>query len=165
MCISFYVYYGWNIYIYVFIFTRCVIQHLGLSENVLRDPLWSWGIIFQLFCFRRFRTRLWSSHITWWQSMYELVLMFGMILLVVSALFERLMCPLDRSFTADFLWDRSCPLVTFIKGIQVFLRDWFTIASEVPGSLFTAFCYHHTLTKKVLRVFIHSSKTDFIFVA
>ena len=43
-------YHGWNLPIVVFVFTGCVITHLGLSENFSNNPLHFWGFYFIVLC-------------------------------------------------------------------------------------------------------------------
>ena len=122
----------------VFCFTRCVVQHLGLSKQYigLRSVIEGSCLIV---CVWPFQRRIWSFQITWWPFTRDLAYLYHPILSVISDLVSWLM------YSSAFVWWRSCgiivPWLLVKKRFRNSRRDCLTTTSDVPASLLPAFWF------------------------
>ena len=67
-----------------------------------------------------FFRRIQTCRRVWWQFPRNMDWILLLILLDVSAIVSRLICPPDHYCLAELLWDSSCTLVPLCKGLQRF---------------------------------------------
>ena len=129
--------------------------------------LWSWGVSLIFSCLSDIFGGCFK--VVWWNwciFLRNLVLGIPTNFLVGLPIVDVLPHTLKFYWLGVFLWDHIDPMVSFwYKGLQVFKRDCFGIASDVPGSFLYTPWSCCPLTKKFLWGNIPFSPMGFFFTA